>query len=199
MKDIKNASILSLFLALSLVGCINKANYFNRMGLKSDGKINAECIFAKKINEEIKYTQERCILDIEKIRIATLYCVKKDKILREQFDEAIEKNKDSLNKDKIAQKLKNENDKLIDLEYRKLRNEAINENIEIIRKIDLENIDEDEARDYLLHYDNLLTDMTKIRSYSLKDIPSLLQECDKKLLKKTGPYHSSDDFVDLFY
>jgi hypothetical protein len=100
------------------------------------------------------------------------------------------KNRNSLNKNKLATNFKVN----YDAEYKRLRDIALGDNIEVISSIDLSQINEDAARDYLLDS----VDITKVDAFSLKSVPELLKNCDIVLLKKKSPYHQEKEHVDIW-
>jgi hypothetical protein len=196
MKNIKKISVLSFCLALLLAGCMTNKEYFQQIGIKEDGTFTAECVFAKNGKnpktkaDEVRYVTEKCSLNMEKIRNLASYCATKSHSTNKEFEDLMYKNRNSLNKNKLAANFKVN----YDTEYKRLRDIALGDNIEVISSIDLSQINEDAARDYLL--DNV--DITKVDPFSLKSVPELLKNCDIVLLKKKSPYHQEKQFVDIW-
>jgi hypothetical protein len=98
-----------------------------------------KCVFAKNGKnpktkaDEIQYTTEKCSLNMEKIRNLASYCATKGHAANKEFEDLMYKNRNSLNKNKLAANFKVN----YDAEYKRLRDIALGDNIEVISSIDL--------------------------------------------------------------
>ena len=104
-------------------------------------------------------------MNLEKIRNLASYCATQNYLVTKEFNDLMWKNRNSLNKDKLANNFKIN----YDPEYKKLRDLAFTDDIEIISHIDLDSIDEDAALRYLMQ--NI--DVTAVEAFSLSTLPEL--------------------------
>ena len=161
-----------------------------------DGKINGECVFSNRTNvkndKDIVFTEKACSIKLSDIKRIADYCVAK----RAERNMQIANHKQSL--EHSLNKYKNQDAEYIseyDATYKKLKDEILGDDMEIIKKFDLSNVDEDAAYKYFssrTFKEELLSEKSSMDySYTLKEVPGILTACDIDFLHMKGKYYDA--------